>query len=877
MAFRMNAVQKRTLPNGLTVLLCPNPRVDLACVLTWVNTGYFHETDAESGIAHLIEHLMFKGTTRRGVGEIAGETKRLGGYLNASTTYDHTSYHAIVPAASLVAAIDIQADVFMDPLFDADEIEREKQVVIQEMRRKLDQPHAFAREKLFELAFARHRMRRWRIGTEEGLLPLTRADVRGFYDRNYTPSNAIVAVSGSFDPEKILPEIESRYGSMPARAPERAAGPTEPPQAAAKMARLCGDLSQVIVKMGFHTADVHHPDFAALSCLNILLGKGRSSRLFKALKEEKQLVHGIGSSQFGCGDVGFFTIEAEAKPEEIARTEEEVWAELDRLRKDPPTEEEMQKVRAIVESNFFREKEDMLGQAYGYAYFESLGGFEKMEGHVHRLRAQTPESVLGVLDRYFHFDNMSLLEYVPRSLGSGADAANRLESLQKRIAKRGRSAAAEDVPVLAPAAPLAWEPQGAPMGFADPEVLRLENGMTLIHQHAPGLPLVSVHAYFPGGRLDESERNCGITQFLLRATLKGTENRTADEIFFALESMGSSIQVESNADHFGYAMSALSGDFDRAMEILSDVVLNPTLPEPEIEKERALTLSVIRRIRDDMFHHPIELFYRALYGSHSYGLPRNGSEASAAHFSKGTLLDWYSQIFAWKKMVVSVVGDVSKKEAMEVVTRHFAIALDSAPVAIADVYPLVPERGAREWVESRDKRQTAVALGFEGVNDRDPRFPTFEVLRNVLSGMGGRLFLAMRERKPLVYTVNAFNLGLFRGGAFFVYFACSPERETESRQVLLRELERLCREPVGADELAAAKAFTVGSHSMSLQTNAMTGFSHVHQYLSQGRLEKAAEFNRRIEEVTPQMVRKAAEDLFRLDQHVCGIVRGASS
>ncbi|MCB0308941.1 MAG: insulinase family protein, partial [Bdellovibrionales bacterium] len=682
----ITGVFKHTLSNGMRVLLCPSSRVDLACVLTWVKSGYFHESDDVSGISHLIEHMLFKGTKKRGVGEIAMQTKALGGYLNASTTYDHTSYHTIVPAKFVHEALDIQSDVLLNPLFDAKELEREKEVVFQEMKKKLDQPHAFAREKLFELAFEKHRMRRWRIGTEESLLTLSKDRVLDYYNHHYTPENIIVVVSGKFNADDVIKTIERLYEPMTRVEGQVSQGPSEPEQTQPKMKRIKGDLSQVIVKMGFHTVPVTHADYPALSCLSILLGKGRSSRFYKTLKEDKQFVHGVGCSQIAFQDIGYFVIESEVKQDFVPQTEEEIFSEIGRLAREPAHALEMKRIHSIIESSFFRDKEDVMGQAMSLAYHESMGDYQRVLKQIDAIRSQTALDLNRVAEKYFRFENMSLLEYVPHELGDGAEVENRLDSLKKRVEKKHEilKEPIESLP-RKPVSPLSWDFTTMKPGSKSREVISLEAGVTLLYQHVPGVPLVSIHAYFPGGRKDENEKNCGITQFLLKTSLKGTENRTADEVFFDLESLGTSVHPESNADHFGYATSLLSEDFEKGIEILSDILFNPIFPETEIEKERSVVLSLINRIKDDMFYHPIELFYRALYGSHPYGLPRNGTPESVKSFTRSQLLDWYAQIFSFRHLVVSVVGDIPKERVIREIQNGFSLQPDTSPISLAEV------------------------------------------------------------------------------------------------------------------------------------------------------------------------------------------------
>ena len=180
-------------------------------VVTHVKAGFFDEPDRWIGISHVLEHMFFKGTARRGVGAIARETKAAGGYLNAGTGYDHTSYFTVLPASGLAAALDIQSDALRNSLIDPAELARELQVIIQEAKRKRDTPGAVAQETLHEVMFDRHRIRRWRIGHEDHLARLTQDDVRGYYRSRYVPERTIVAITGDVTVEKALEMAHARY------------------------------------------------------------------------------------------------------------------------------------------------------------------------------------------------------------------------------------------------------------------------------------------------------------------------------------------------------------------------------------------------------------------------------------------------------------------------------------------------------------------------------------------------------------------------------------------------------------------------------------------------------------------------------------------
>src|ERR687883_1046537 len=169
-----DTVRRVVLPNGLTVLVRRDDSAPAVAIVTYVKAGYFDETDDVVGVAHVLEHMYFKGTARRGVGEISKETKAAGGYLNAGTIYDHTSYYTVLPSSGFVRGLEIQADAYANSVIDAEELRRELEVIIQEAKRKTDNPEALTTETLYEVLHDRHRMRRWRIGREPGLRTLTR-------------------------------------------------------------------------------------------------------------------------------------------------------------------------------------------------------------------------------------------------------------------------------------------------------------------------------------------------------------------------------------------------------------------------------------------------------------------------------------------------------------------------------------------------------------------------------------------------------------------------------------------------------------------------------------------------------------------------------
>src|SRR3954471_7584590 len=209
-----SSVHRSVLPNGLTVLIQEDHSAPVVAIVTYVKAGYFDETDQQNGLAHALEHMFFKGTKRRGVGDIARETKASGGYLNAHTIYDNTTYYTVLPSSGFEKGLDIQADAYANSVIDGRELAKEMEVIIQEAKRKADSPSAVATETLYELLHDAHRMRRWRIGREPGLRSFTRVLMNGFYRNFYRPANTILSISGDIDPDEALRRVSEFYGGL---------------------------------------------------------------------------------------------------------------------------------------------------------------------------------------------------------------------------------------------------------------------------------------------------------------------------------------------------------------------------------------------------------------------------------------------------------------------------------------------------------------------------------------------------------------------------------------------------------------------------------------------------------------------------------------
>src|SRR6266478_5875634 len=326
-----NSIHRTVLPNGLTVLVQEDRTAPVVAIVTYVKAGYFDETDEENGLAHALEHMFFKGTGKRGVGDIAKETKASGGYLNAHTIYDTTTYYTVLPSSGFAKGLEIQADAYANSVIDARELAKEMEVIIQEAKRKSDNPPAVATETLYELLHDAHRMRRWRIGREAGLRAFTRDLMNGFYRNFYRPANTILSISGDVDPADALRRVTELYGDLKSGAPERHPGPPEARHDDFRYRELSGDIAQCQLVFGWRTPGTLDPDTAVLDVAASVLATGRASRLYRAVREKK-LASSITAYDYTPTELGVFVVHAETEPENTAEAARVIWDQLHQLR-----------------------------------------------------------------------------------------------------------------------------------------------------------------------------------------------------------------------------------------------------------------------------------------------------------------------------------------------------------------------------------------------------------------------------------------------------------------------------------------------------------------------------------------------------------------
>ena len=805
---------RHRLQNGLTVLVEENHAAPVTALQVWVRVGSADELPHEAGLAHLHEHMLFKGTARRGPGEIARTIEASGGEINAWTSFDQTVYHVVVASQFTAQGLDVLADAIIQAAFDPEELSREIEVVCEEIKRSLDSPARKLSKELFAAAYTRHPYGKPVIGTEESVRSFTRDGILRFYRRWYRPENCVVVAVGDVREAEIL-ELAQRHFAWPGGGFEPATERSgEPPRSRPRGRIVREKLKEGYLSIAWPAPSLLDPDVAALDALAIVLGHGDGSRLFRALKRDRLLCTEVQASCYTPVDPGLTIVGLTLKPEQVEDAVREALRQVYATRAAEVTDEELSLACRLIESEAVYQRETVQGQARKLGFYESsASGIEFEAQYLARVAALTPGIVREAGERRIDPGAAVACAILPE--GDGIDS----EGLSTLLLE------AEEAARKAPRAPPSPRPpeKREPIRFAEPRtgpLLRepLPGGGALLVKEERAVPLVALRAVWPGGLRAESDADCGVNMLLARLAAKGTRSRGAIELAREFEAMGGSIGGNSGRNSFGVRAEMLSRHLERGFELFAECIAEPSFAPPEVERERKLQLDELRSREDNPAGVAFQLFSETLYRKHPYRFDTLGTEESISRLGPSHLAAYRERRYSPGRAVLSVVGDVDPAQVQRLASKHFG-AHRSGPAV--ELRPPEEERPAspRRVVKKLAKAQAHLVVGFLGARLSDPLRWPLEVLSAVLSGQGGRLFVELRDKRSLAYSVTSFSMEGVDPGSFAVYIGCGPEKVTESLEGIRHELERCRQSPPTPAELDRARTHLIGTHAISLQRN----------------------------------------------------------
>jgi len=788
------------LKNGLTVFIHRSTESNVVSARVLVKTGAIYEGRfLGAGLSHYLEHVVSGGTTRSFTEAEARERlKRLGGASNAYTSYDRTAYYIDTSASLWKEALDLLLSYVSECVLDPGEVKREKSVIQQEFKLGENNPQRELWKLFTATAYRAHPVGIPIIGYEEVFVQQSREDLLEYYRSKYQPQNMVVSLAGSVDPLQVLEFVVEKSDAFQRTAAPPEALPAEPEQIAPRRAEKEMESARLVSAMiGFPSVPLDHPDLYALDVLAILMGDGRTSRLYRRLKDMENKVLSVGTSSWTPDFVrGQFIVSATLPGENWPGVLEDIRDEIERLKNEPPSMRELEKAKKNVIAQQVFGNESMSARASSLARsYLATGDPYFDDKYVEGIEKVSPEEVREVARKYLDASRMNVAVIKPPAASTSAE---------------------KDPPTETTPAAMGAETDGV-------RVKELSNGLKVLVKADDALPMASVQLYGLGGLFMENGDEPGLSAFTADLLTAGTKRRSKQEIAEAVESAGGSLSSGAGNNTYHVTLQVLQQDLDMALDILSDVILDATFPPEEIEKQRRETLLAIQRQDENWQAEIMLLFKHEFFPDNSYGHNRLGTEASVKGFTREDLKRFRDRMARPEHSVLAVYGDVRPQEVFERIEKAFGSWEKGSGDKKERTKPATGPRLTESRIVEKmtDKSSAALFVGAEGLSIEDEDRPVLDVLDSLLSGIGypgGRLHEALRGKADLVYLVHAFPFYGLGTGYFGVITQTTMGNFAEVKEIIMSNLQRLRDEPVPAGEMRDAAEMAVTMHHLSLET-----------------------------------------------------------
>ncbi len=754
-------VKEFKLKNGLRVLLHSDRSTPIVTVGTWYHVGSKNETPGRTGFAHLFEHMMFQGSGNYD-SDYFTPLQEAGGSINGTTNPDRTWYFETMPSNFLELALFMEADRLANllPAMTQEKLDNQRDVVKNERRQRVDnQPYGASFEKIGEIMYPKPHPYNWTtIGSLEDLQAASMEDVKAFFRQYYTPNNTILVVSGDFDEGRAKKWIEKYFGPIPAGADITRPNPAQPMIDKAIRTSVDDPLAPFPRRyMVWHSVRQYHQDEAALDILSNILSSGRGSRLQSNLLYGKEMVSSVFGFNNASEIAGLFQIQATARPgKSLDDIEKEIVAEIDKIKREPPTEAEMSRAKNSIEAQTIFGLQTILGKAGQLtSYTGYVGRPNYFQADLDRYGKVTAADVTRVANTYLTANNLVMTYNPQRAAGAGSTrAANAPTSVKSE--KR------DQAKIDAQAAKL---PKGGPdprLSLPQIEKTKLSNGLEVWMVEQRELPVIAMNLVLKTGQVNEPDGKTGVAGMTTSLIDDGTKKRSAVEIANELQAIGANMGAGGSWDATTASMQTLTKNLDKALDIFSDVIQNPTFPASEFEslKQRQLIGLRVQKSNPNAISNTV--YNKVLYGNHPYG--RDNTEATLKAISRDDVVSYYASTFKPNNGVMIVVGDYdratmkSKLEAAfsgwkpgDVTTRSLP---STSPLSSTGIY----------IVDRPNSAQSIVSVGQVGIDRANPDYFPVVVMNSILGGaITSRISMNLREDKG--YTYGAGSGFQFRRGA----------------------------------------------------------------------------------------------------------------
>lgn len=799
------AFEKYVLKNGLQVILHEDHTIPVVSVNLWYHAGSKNEKEGRTGFAHLFEHMMFQGSEHL-PGKFDMILEKIGGVSNGSTSEDRTNYWENLPANYLELALWIESDRmgFLLPAMTQEKLDNQRDVVKNERRQGIEnEPYGKVWVLLPELLYPAGHPYSWPvIGSHEDLSRASKEDIEEFFKAYYTPNNASLCIAGDFDPSIAKTLVEKYFADIPP-GPAVNRMKTWIPKLDGEKRMIVEDrVSLPRIYLTWHTPPYYAPGDAELDLLANILSQGKTSRLYKSLVYEKQIAQDVMAYQESRELGSNFQVEVTAKEgHTLEEIEETIDQELEALKKKGISDAELEQAKNIWEARFIRQLQN-IGDFGGKAdklneYNVYLGDPDKFQWDLNRYLLATSEGLRNVAQQYLG-KNRVVLYVVPQG---------DFESESTQVVR-----AAEPKPTAEPV-------------FMPPQVQKdkLKNGLEVLVVEEHKLPLVQVSLVVKSGWSADSKERPGAASLTSELLDEGTTTRSALQISDEVKMLGATLNTGSFFDASTVGLNVLKKHLDKGLNLMSDVVVHPTFPNEELERQRQLYLGRIMQEAMEPFTSALKLYFRTLYGpDHPYSQPYTGSgtEASIEAIQRADLTEYYETYYHPDNAAIVLVGDITLKEVLPKLEAAFKV-WKPKPVPTVTIPAVNPFIKTRIYlVDKPGAAQSMVVVGNLGIERRSPDYYAVEVMNTALGGkFTSRINFNLRENKGYTYGAGSFFFATQSVGPFVAYAPVHTQYTKETVVEIEKELRGICgKRPMSAEELQDSKDYLIKSYAQNFQS-----------------------------------------------------------
>ena len=804
---------KFQLKNKLNILLIESHKSPVVSVQMWVKTGSADEKKSEEGISHFIEHLVFKGTEKYKVGEIANTVEASGGELNAYTSFDQTVFYVTISKNFTDVALDVVSQMMGFPIFDSKEVDSEREVVCEEIKMGQDSPGRRSSQLLFSTVFKKHAYSIPVIGYEKNVRSWSAKKIKEFYQSRYVPENMFLVVSGDFKTPEMKSKVTQNFGGFKPYKLRKVVRAKEPVQTKFQYKVQKYKLHDRHLHMAFKVPDIKHRDIPALDVLAMVLGQGDSSRLVKKLRLENPVANSISAFNYNPRDAGLFAISAQYQGDKFEEIATEIIHQINLLKNSEVSWAEIKRARVAISSEQFYSIETVDGLANKAGtlefYFQDQNAQKK---YLKQLSHVTPLEIQKMAKKYFKIEKMSAAFLGEVDEKVSAKQLQSLPKIWKQAALIPKPKAGKNKKVSIPSLVMK---SGAASSSLEVEKIKLDSGIKVLFSPIKDTPTVSAKFVFRGGARLEQPDVMGLSELTARTWVSATESKTEEVLMQEIEESAIGLSCFSGKNTTGFSLEYLSVFENKALELTMDCIQNASLALDVIEREKTILLQAIKSREDHPSSLCVRQFLKSMFGSHPLSYEATGTKESLERIQRENMIEMKNKILAPDNLTIVVVGDYDKKLWLAKIKElEETLKLHKAVKPIHALENLTANK--RKFLAS-DKEQSHVIMGWRALSLSDPDRFTLHAIEAILAGQGGRLFLELRDKSSLAYSVSPMRMESIETGYFGGYIACSHEKVETALAMFQAEFKKLCNHKVGEEELERAKKYLIGQHDIGLQ------------------------------------------------------------